>query len=84
MRGKQSKLQRCVQGSYGPLCRLSRNEQRGYSVDAMVQASVQSQASLLDARIELELNKLLKKTIVEVKKYVTLDVCLVENQAQHF
>jgi len=63
MRGKQRKLQRCVQGSYDPLYRLSRNEDSVYSISAWVPpASGLSQPGAMDVRIEREFNQLSKKT----------------------
>jgi hypothetical protein len=73
-----------VQGSYGPLYRLSRNEHRGYSNSAWVPASGLSQPVAVDVRIEESSISSQRRHIVEVMKSVIVVVCLVENPAQHF
>ena len=84
MRGKQRKLQRGVQGSYGPLYRLSRNGHRGYSNSAWVPASDLSKPGPVDARIERKFKQFSKKTHGRGQEVSHVVVCLVENPAQHF
>jgi hypothetical protein len=83
MRGKQRKLQRCVQGSYGPLYGLSRNEHRGYSNSAWVPASGLGQLGAVDVRIEESSISSPRGHMVEGKTVIVVG-CLVENPARHF